>query len=188
VKSILQGMLIFPVAFMLVAAVFAEPVLACECGQVPGDARQAKEQASMVFRGKVLAEKEELVNGIKYRSALFLVHENWKGADHTQVIVSTPVLSCPFDWVKYNDYLIYAYEKDGIAVTDGCTRSAAIGQADADLALLGEGSPPEHIVDLHGQFGEDKTVYLIGFFASVAVVIGSVVVIIRRYRRFKQFQ
>jgi len=177
--------LIHLVLFAVTPSASAETGVACSCAQVHG-VPEALEQASLVFRGKVLAEKEEFVNGVNYRAALFLVQEVWQGTDATQVIVRTPAGSCPFEWERLNDYLIYAYEKDGVTVTDGCTRSAAIEQADADLQALGAGAVPERIVDLQDEFDENRTVYLIGFFASLAVVIGSVAVMVRRYRRFRQ--
>lgn len=68
------------------------------------------------------------------------VSEVWKGPDQGTLQVSTPSQggACGYHFEEGREYLVYAHGKQGLK-THICTETKPLAEADADLAVLGEG-------------------------------------------------
>lgn len=71
------------------------------------------------------------------------VSEVWKGPDQGTLQVSTPSQggACGYHFEEGREYLVYAHGKQGLK-THICTETKPLAEADADLAVLGEGERP----------------------------------------------
>jgi hypothetical protein len=74
----------------------------------------------------------------------FAVAQSWKGGDRSTIVVNTPAssASCGVEFVQGQEYLVYALENEGTLQTNLCSRTAQLGAAGEDLAVLGAGSAP----------------------------------------------
>lgn len=146
---------------------------ACSC-LVPPPPQEALERSEAVFTGKVMTvTKPEAPVGSSAAPVrvLFEVTETWKGTDQSQAIVRTAMdsASCGFHFEEGKEYLVYAQKGPmGHWETNICTRTVELAHAQEDLAALGEGSAPAHVVDLEGEL-KGASWYLWG---GIAILIG----------------
>lgn len=158
-------------------------VQACDCG-VPDTATEALEEASAVFKGKVIKIREEKINGETHDVVLVSVTEIWKGLENSQVEVYTDWSSCQFPFAVGNEYLLYPYEKNGRLHVIDCGRSAEVNDAQDDLVELGQGEKPRNIVNLEKDF-EDNQSYLMMILGVFFVALVVIIIIILRFNRKK---
>ncbi len=126
---------------------------ACSCVQ-PGSPSEELEQFDAVFAGRVVSIQHSFVPGVGVRGSGdrttvgFEVSTVWKGDVHETMYVTTPSSepSCGFSFVEGEEYIVYGYDSgradDGYSV-GLCSRTALLGQAQADLDALGEGDAPQ---------------------------------------------
>lgn len=139
--------IMFSLAVVIAGAalhVSAEMAYACSCAP-PRPPLEALERAEAVFAGTVTA-----VSGIPpggYNSSdprviAFKVSEVWKGQSYETMFITTPLseASCGFTFVEGEEYIVYAWKGVDVLL---CSRTKRLGQAQEDLAALGEGSAPE---------------------------------------------
>lgn len=132
-------------AVTLPAPLWAECV--CEASQEP---QALLDAADVVFRGTLQALSEDWdgeIGTARWNYAL-RVDEVYRGAVEERVSVSAPSPhgdGCSVDIVYDTAFLVYAKRKNdyGEYRSDRCMGTKPIAQAAADLALLGEGYPPE---------------------------------------------
>ena len=126
---------------------------ACSCVE-PGSPSEELEKFDAVFAGRVVSIQHSFdpdtgVRGPGDRTTVgFEVSAVWKGDVHETMYVTTPPsdASCGFSFVEGEEYIVYGYDTgradDGYSV-GLCSRTALLGQAQADLDELGEGQAPE---------------------------------------------
>jgi len=128
---------------------------ACDC-DYPPDAQEALEEASAVFKGRVIDIAKQPRRDEGYDAVILEVERVWKGVETTQVIVYTPWTSCRFPFQDDMSYLLYAAKDGDNLVVRDCGRSAAAESPRAveDIALLGDGQAPTIEVDLRSRFSQ----------------------------------
>ena len=129
-------------------------VHACKCA-VPGSPSEESEKFSAVFAGKVISIHHSFdlnaatVSPEDRTTVGFLVSTVWKGTIHEDMYITTPPTggSCGFTFTKGEEYIVYAYDStydDGSSYTVSiCSRTALLGQAQADIDALGAGRAPQ---------------------------------------------
>ena len=127
-----------------------EAVSQCLCAHVPGDARlpahEALRTSDIVLTGKIVEVKEG-TSSDEYE-VTFKVQMAWKKDAGESVVLRTYRVSCGFFGKKGEEYLIYAYVRDGMLTTNGCTRTRSLGNASADLKEFEEkGEKPVKIYE-----------------------------------------
>ena len=126
---------------------------ACSCAG-PGSPSEELEQFDAVFTGRVVSIQHSLdLDATAYsrrdRTTVgFEVSAVWKGDVQEKMYITTAPtgVSCGFTFVEGEEYIVYGY--DGNHADDGysvglCSRTALLGQAQADLDELGQGHAPE---------------------------------------------
>ena len=130
----------------------AGQVFACSCVQ-PGSPTEELEKFDAVFVGKVFLvqhsyDPEGKTVTPEDRSTIgFEVSTVWKGAVHEVTYITTPPTggSCGFTFVEGEEYIVYAsdsYYGDSSYTASICSRTALLGEAQADVDALGEGKAP----------------------------------------------
>ena len=126
---------------------------ACSCAG-SGSPSEELEQFDAVFTGRVVSIQHSFDPGVGVRgpgdrtTVGFEVSAVWKGDVHETMYVTTAPsdASCGFSFVEGEEYIVYGYDTgradDGYSV-GLCSRTALLGQAQADLDELGEGQAPE---------------------------------------------
>ena len=128
-------------------------VHACKCAQ-PGTPSEELEKFSAVFAGRVVSiqhsydPKAASVSPDDRTTVGFEVSTVWKGTVHEDMRITTPPTggSCGFSFVEGEEYIVYAYDSayaDGGYTVGICSRTALLGQAQADIDALGEGNAPQ---------------------------------------------
>ncbi|RIW34649.1 hypothetical protein D3H55_09035 [Bacillus salacetis] len=157
------------------------PANACSCIE-PLSVEDELARSEAVFSGKAVkvTDKEAGFRKSGLKRIIFEVHETWKGASDSQILITTGSGGgdCGIEFREGEDYLVYARQSDmyggsGDLVTIMCDRTAKLTEAVEDMELLGEGSPPENVVDL--QEKNIRTLLLWGV-CGAAAVAGLVVV------------
>jgi len=153
-------LILFPIIFHLsVSSAFA-----CLCSGTPTVAEELK-QATAIFSGKYTGAEyrkgivdefrkmEEQIDGKKVEYEVlvlkFEAQQWWKGSPAREVILITGVTraadgmtsipDCEIAFERGKLYLVYAYGKESELGTDGCSRTARLSKARADLRILGRG-------------------------------------------------
>ncbi|GBF72110.1 hypothetical protein PA598K_00346 [Paenibacillus sp. 598K] len=128
---------------------------ACECGYPP-DAQEALDEASAVFKGRVIDIAKQPRRDEGYDAVILEVERAWKGVETTQVIVYTAWTNCRFPFQDDMSYLLYAAKDGDNLVVRDCSRSAAAESPRAmeDIAAFGEGQTPTIEVDLRSRFSQ----------------------------------
>ena len=176
----------------------AGEVHACKCA-VPGSPSEEFEKFDAVFAGKVISVQHSFdPNVTPYtpddRTTVgFEVSAVWKGVVHARMYITTPPTggSCGFTFTEGEQYIVYAYDSaygDGSYTASICSRTAPLGQAQADLDALGEGQTP--LAGTKGPQAEQPQNWfaagvwrsLLVTFATVLVPVGVVMYAIRRRR------
>ena len=128
-------------------------VHACKCAQ-PGTPSEELVKFSAVFAGRVVSiqhsydPKAGSVSPDDRTTVGFEVSTVWKGTVHEDMHITTPPTggSCGFSFVEGEEYIVYAYDSayaDGGYTVGICSRTALLGQAQADIDALGEGNAPQ---------------------------------------------
>ena len=130
-----------------------EQVYACKCAQ-PGTASEELEKSSAVFAGRVISVRHSFdpdatsVSPEDQTTVGFEVNVVWKGTVHEEMYITTPPTggSCGFTFIEGEEYIVYGHDSnyaDGGYTVGICSRTALLGQAQADLDALGEGHAPQ---------------------------------------------
>jgi hypothetical protein len=134
--------------------VWSRPAFACDCAP-PEAPPTAFAKADAVFIGTVTRITDlsqvpflhELVrfvhpvldfhHDLLYDEVVHLkVNHSWKGVETTYVRIRTEIGGCGEHFAPGNEYLVYAYEQDGILYTHMCTRTRDTVDAIDDLVYL----------------------------------------------------
>lgn len=115
---------------------------ACSCIEPPPP-KQALEQASAVFSGKVV-EIQQGQQQFAPKRVTFEVDRSFKGVEAGRVVVTTAAdgAMCGFGFQQGKSYLVYCYGDKEALSTNLCTRTKSIETAGGDLKDLGEGKKP----------------------------------------------
>ena len=130
-----------------------ETVHACKCAQ-PRTPAEELEKFSAVFAGIVVSIRHSYdpdagsVSPEDRTTVGFEVSTVWKGTVHEDMYITTPPTggSCGFTFIQGEEYIVYAYDSayaDGGYTVGICSRTALLGQAQADIDALGEGNRPQ---------------------------------------------
>ena len=179
-------MFCFIVSMLTIAA--PSNVYACSCIE-PLTVEEQLSQSKAVFTGRVLKVKENTnLNGYRTTSALFEIDQIWKGGSESQIIIHTGSGGgdCGYHFEEGKEYLVYAslstmYGDKEQLETISCDRTNILAQAQADLAVLGEGKVPTEQVNLEDQLGF-SSLYVWAIVVGT-VVIGMLVFFVWRKRR-----
>jgi hypothetical protein len=105
------------------------------CIKGPGSrdlpAHEAFKTSEIVFTGEVVDVKKG-TSSDEYL-VTFKVQIAWKKDVTERVVLRTYRVSCGFFGKKGDEYLVYAYSRDGMYTTNGCTRTATLATAADDL-------------------------------------------------------
>ena len=176
----------------------AGEVHACKCA-VPASPSEEFEKFDAVFAGTVVSIQHSFdPNVTPYtpddRTTVgFEVSAVWKGIVHERMYITTPPTggSCGFTFTEGEKFIVYANDSaygDGSYTASICSRTAPLGQAQADLDALGEGQAP--LAGTKGPQAEQPQNWfaagvwrsLLVTFATVLVPVGVVMYAIRRRR------
>lgn len=159
-------------------------VSACSCAESPS-VEEELERSNAVFSGKVISVREKRsLNGNVSKLVLFEVTNTWKGVEQSQIMITTGLGDgdCGIDFKEGEEYLVYAHESTMYGakslVSGICDRTNKLSAAKNDLAILGEGKPPNEKVDLTGEFAGYQS-YIWGAVIGV-IAIFSIVIVKRR--------
>jgi hypothetical protein len=130
------------VASVLFLALLGLPpqALACSCGP-PNTPEVEREEATGVFRGRVLQGSMPHGESDFWRRFVFEVDEVWKGPlEPLQAIVTTGnSAACGRSFTVGQEYVVYTGPEQTVLL---CNRVLPIDQAANDLAMLGAGEAP----------------------------------------------
>lgn len=117
--------------------------LAAACSCSSRTVEQAKAEAHVVFRGKIVDFRESEKLG---RIAVFRVDRVWKGAVSKTVEMLTFEGACYGFWTdllrKGDELLVYGRGSESLYATDLCTRTA-FAKDNPDIYELGKGTRPK---------------------------------------------
>lgn len=119
----------------------ADCASACSCGGYTGAptkplVEMALGESGAVFSGEVV----DFDNSASPATATLRVSEVWKGPEKGTLKVNTamdPVL-CGYPFKEGQEYLVYAYGKQGPFKVNLCSDTKQLSKAGAELALLGK--------------------------------------------------
>ena len=128
-------------------------VYACKCAQ-PDSPSEEMEKFDAVFAGRVILTEHSFdLDAESYtpedRTTVgFEVSTVWKGTVFEDMYITTPPPggSCGFAFVEGEAYIVYGSDShygDDSYTSGICSRTALLGQAQADLDALGDGRPPQ---------------------------------------------
>ena len=158
-------------------------VHACKCAE-PGSPSEELEKFAAVFAGRVVSidhsvDPEAASYSPEDRTTVgFEVSAVWKGTVHEDMYITTPPTggSCGFTFIDGEEYIVYA---DGGYTVGICSRTALLGQAQADLDELGEGHTPTAVTGVPApeqpqDMVAGRTWVIILAVAAVVVAVGIV--------------
>lgn len=112
-----------------------EAISQCMCAYLPGGyrlpAHEALKSSDVVFTGEIVEVKKG-VSSNQY-DVKFKIQIAWKKDVGETIVLRTYKESCGFFGEKGEQYLVYAYMRDGMLTTNGCTRTEKLDEASADL-------------------------------------------------------
>ena len=173
-------------------------VHACKCAE-PGTPSEELEKFSAVFAGRAVSiqhsydPKAASVSPEDRTTVGFEVSAVWKGTVHEDIYITTPPTggSCGFTFVEGEEYIVYGHDSnyaDGGYTVGICSRTALLGQAQADIDALGEGNAPQ--AGTGGPAPEQPQDTAIGWAwptilvaAAAVILVGGIVVYARVVRR-----
>ena len=176
----------------------AGQVHACKCAE-PGSPSEEMEKFAAVFAGRVVSVQHSYdpsgasVSPEDRTTVGFEVSAVWKGTVYEDMYITTPPTggSCGFTFVEGEEYIVYGHDSnyaDGGYTVGICSRTALLGQAQADLDALGEGHAPQ--AGTGGASPEQpqgmvvgRTWIIILAVAAAVVAVGGTVVYSRLRRR-----
>lgn len=167
---------------------FPSIVSACSCAELPS-VEEEFERSKAVFSGKVVEVKEKRsLKGYTTKSVLFEVANTWKGVKQSQITITTGLGGgdCGFDFNEGEDYLVYANESTMYGteslVSIICDRTNELSSSQDDIAILGEGQPPNEEVDLTSRHTGNQL--YIGGAVIIILIIGLFFLLKRRKKNF----
>lgn len=123
---------------LIVAGGLGHPAHGCGC---EGSDRPVNEQihnayaeATAVFIGRVARVQIARTS----RTAWFAVRSPLKGPRDSEIVISTDEGECGFVFQAGEDYLVYAYTRDGVLRTNSCTRTRLLRDAMEDITVMAE--------------------------------------------------
>ena len=130
-----------------------EQVHACSCVQ-PGTPSEELEKFFAVFAGRVISVRHSFdpdaasVSPEDRTTVGFEVDVVWKGTVHEETYITAPPTggSCGFTFIVGEEYIVYGHDSnyaDGGYTSGICSRTALLGQAQADIDALGVGRAPQ---------------------------------------------
>lgn len=124
-----------------------DPAFACSC-VAPGTPAEELARSTAVYAGKVI-NIIDTQPGPRFSSAhplevVFQVSKVWKGPAHSTLAVTTArsEVSCGYEFVKGQEYLVYARGTEDKLEASLCSRTNPLSTAVADLAALGQDNAP----------------------------------------------
>lgn len=188
-------LMIWMVLFMLLSVYGVKPdsALACSCAMLQ-DVQSRLEQKTAVFRGTVtdVLMPGPRLNGTRSSGDLvkvtFTVNEVWKGQLGREVVVYTAVggESCGYEGFRNRgEFIVFASgETDNLRTTmcDGNQPSSAAGE---ELAILGDGSPPDSStqpVQSQGNRSGNSVLLTSAWLAALITIAGGVFLFLRKRR------
>ena len=128
----------------LSAFLLAPPSPAWACSCVPPDPPPiAFANTDAVFAGRVTQISDPrwpggLVSSADPVRVVFQVNDSWKGVTTTTVLIATAVsgASCGYTFDVGRQYVVYAYNNNGVWGTNMCTRTNDVANAAVDLTYL----------------------------------------------------
>jgi len=117
-------------------------ILACTCAP-PGTPTEELQKSDAVFIGTVI----DLTPVNRDQSGMFLFHKvklevksYWKGVNLGEVTVTTAAQSgmCGFAFEQGSTYLVYAFVQGDSLLTNICTRTKRLSEAEEDVEELGK--------------------------------------------------
>ena len=148
---------------------------ACSCIGFGGSQQEITEQAlsdsAAVFSGEVAdVEKQGSTATVTLR-----VSEVWKGPEQGTLEMSTPSQepACGYPFEEGQEYLVYAYGKEGPFKVDLCSETKPLSKAGASLQVLEDGQRPggEPLPNTSGGVAGLGVVGLAGVTAAVATLL-----------------
>jgi hypothetical protein len=130
-------------AIVLAAAwLLPRPAAACKCMLLAPN--EAAAQASAVFEGRVVEVSDEQGAELPRRKVTLRIVRGWKGMQSERAVVTTASDSaaCGVDFVRDQNYLVYATTQDGALSATTCSRTRLSTEAEEDFAALGMGWTP----------------------------------------------
>ena len=118
---------------------------------------QNMERSDVIFSGEVITIDPTRVfdrgfGWIGSDGVTFNVIEAWKGADTATVTLASPSHSEGYQFQQGQQYLVYAYYDGATLITDGCTGTKPLADAQGDLQILCPGSvPSQPAADEHSE-------------------------------------
>lgn len=106
---------------------------ACDCD--PPSLERAREQADVIFEGRIQALAED--------GATFRITQQWKGVgDVEELEIATGPGTCGIHFREGEVYLVFAHQEGERLRTNICDRTALMTNAEEDLMELGPGVVP----------------------------------------------
>ena len=168
-------------------------VNACSCIS-PAPPKESLEQSTAVFVGKVI--DIDVLSGIVVSSAhqnvtfetsnvTFEVSKIWKGPDYKNLVLTMAgqIATCSISFEENEEYIVYAYDEKGILETSPCSRTRLLSSAQDDLQELGLGNLPTNSGSNYVYVQQTSNFVLIVSLVGVVVLIGIVVLFIRKYKK-----
>lgn len=166
------------VILSVVGLVFLLPDCASACSCGGGGSKEeivewALSHPGAVFSGEVV----EVDKGSQISNVALRVNEVWKGPQQETIQVSTPSYgaACGYPFKKGQEYLIYAYKKEGPFKVDLCSQTKPLSKASEDLALLGNSSEKptdgEVLSDTSGEVSVRAMVGVAGLVMAAALLV-----------------
>jgi hypothetical protein len=185
----LAGVAAVALVALALSALLPDCAHACSCaGGAPFRVLAKGADASAVFSGEVLDVEEgspTRMFGTRIPSSrvTLRVSEVWKGPQRESLEVSTPEsgATCGYNFKEGQEYLVYAYGRQGPLKVDLCSETRLLSKAGAHLRVLGDGRSPGDdgaLSDTSGQFLRLDIVGMMG----LAVAAVSLVVLMRLVR------
>jgi hypothetical protein len=161
---------------------------------LPGSLKERAERAlpdsEAVFSGEVVDfEKSPLPTTMMEETMVTMVvsprpatvtlrvSEAWKGPRQQAVRLTRDVadgISCGYPFQEGQEYLVYAYRGQQGLVSDGCTETKRLSEANADLTALGDGERPqdgEVLSETSGRFSGPALLGLAGLALAASLLV-----------------
>lgn len=159
-------MMFLTIMLILMSVLIVRPSVtyACSCAISP-DPLKAVENSSAVFTGEVVDMKKsqgQIISSADPVEVTFKVDASWKGEVAKEVTVTTALssVSCGYEFVEGESYLVYAYtrggEDSGQLGVGLCSRTMRLASASADLKEL-ESNFPSNVPTASPEVGLDSS-------------------------------
>jgi len=133
-------------AVLAAALSVTTPASACSC--VFPTIEAAREDASAVFEGRVVAIKPLVTDAgpaADKQQVTFAVVRTWKGLDREErvdIVTNSSSSLCGYTFASDTSYLVYTEGQPGALSVSACSRTRPLADAAEDLTSLGAGATP----------------------------------------------